>query len=359
MIAIVLGTSAEFLRCIPLVKSLQRHEVDFNLLLTGQNKIDDLVKEFDIHSDNFIRLRAFEGVSTNLIKGFKQTPALTLEIRQILKAIKPSHVVCHGDTLTAVTATLASSGLYKIAHIEAGFRSHSIFEPFPEEMFRIIVDHKSDFLYAPSKLSTENLLRERVRGEILTTGSTVPDVVNTALEMIGKTSQSEEFVVVTAHRYENIFIRSRLKRIINILSLPRMPIYWPIHEITEGQLKRFGLLGEVRKMGIHILPPLSYVKFMELLSNCNYVITDGGSIEEESIILKKPCLLLRKRTERIEGLRTGLTFLTKRDVKLSGRIISRIEASGPVIRDVKNPFITSESATRLIANHLITQVGGI
>jgi UDP-N-acetylglucosamine 2-epimerase len=174
-------------------------------------------------------------------------------------------------------------------------------------------------------MAVENLLREKVKGEIVFSGNTVSDLLKTAVQRIGGKIRQDQFVLMTSHRYENIFVRSRLKRVIDILGHSRLPIYWPLHRMTETQLKRFGLLDRVRKMNVKILPPLAYDEFISFLLRCNYVITDGGSIEEETIILGKACLLLRKKTERGEGLKMGLTFLTGLDPARSEKIIRMIE----------------------------------
>ena len=351
MIAVILGTRAEFLRCVPLLKNLETEKLDYYLILTGQNLVDDIMENFGIKSENRIQLRTFQGISTSPLMAIKRTPALVVELRQILRKMKPTYIVYHGDTLTTLAGALASSGLgFRTAHIEAGFRSHSFLEPFPEEFFRVVADYKSDILFSPSTNATENLVHEKVKGKIIQSGSTVFDVVNMALEIIGKSFRRKDYVFFTAHRFENVFFKSRLKRIIEMLSLIKIPIYWPLHDITKAQLKKFDLLKEIEKTNVNLLPLMSYLDSMKLFSNCNYVITDGGSIEEESIILNKPCLLLRKRTERIEGLRLGTIFLTKLDYNLTCQLIKKVEKLD--VNILHNPYVFDEKPTKCIFNYL-------
>jgi UDP-N-acetylglucosamine 2-epimerase (non-hydrolysing) len=353
LIVTVLGTRAEFLRCIPFLRRIEECGIDHHFLHTGQNNIDDIVKEFDMEFRSQSQLRSFRDVSTSVSRGAARTPALICEIRQFLRTVKPRWVVCHGDTLTAFATAQAANGLScRVAHIEAGFRSHSLFEPFPEEAFRTFVDHRSDVLFAPSDGAAKNLRYERVSGEILHTGSTVPDVVEAALGKGERHVQEKGFVVVTAHRYENILSRSRLRKILKILTLPSMPIYYPVHEMTLASLKRFRMLHELESTGARIVPPLSYSEFMELLLNCNYVITDGGSIEEEALIFGKPCVLLRKRTERIEAVTIGSSHLTKLDVNIAADIIRKVEQGERRTPKPKNPYVVDGSATEHIAAYL-------
>ena len=149
-----------------------------------------------------------------------------------------------------------------------------------------------------------------------------------------------------------MFNRSRLRRILRILTLPKLPIYYPLHEITRASLKRFGLLTELERIGARLLPPLSYLQFIRLLMDCNYVITDGGSIEEESLIFRKPCVLLRKRTERVESVRIGCSHVTRLDLETAADIIRRIEQGESPTHEFRNPYIANRSATELIARCL-------
>ena len=352
-LAIILGTRAEFLKCVPLLQYLQRTETEHKVLHTGQNEIEDLVHDFGIRHENLIELKSFQGVSLDLLKGLRRSPALVAEIRHVLGDIDARYVVFHGDTATTFAAAIASIGQKcPTAHIEAGLRSHSMLEPFPEEFFRTVADRKSSVLFAPSRMAEKNLLQERIKGEVVLTGNTICDMLNMIVKRIGEVRR-EQFVLMTSHRYENILIKPRLRRILEILELCRYPVYWPLHRMTRVQLERFGLMEQIKKNeNIHILPPASYTEFVRLLLRCNYVITDGGGIEEESIILGKPCLLLRKRTERGEGLGMGITFLSRLDPKYSESVIRMLEAGYVPSETLVNPYVVDGSPTELIGQFL-------
>lgn len=353
-LAVILGTRAEFLKCAPLLQYLEGARVEHRVLLTGQNNVDDMVKDFGISDDNLVRLKSFQGVSLNPLTGLRRTPAIVREIRVLLQQLHARRAIFHGDTATTFAAALAvEKHECDGAHIEAGLRSGSILEPIPEELFRTVADRRSAMLFSPSLAASENLRRERIRGRVVLTGNTICDVLEMVTRKVGKRVTSERFVLMTSHRYENVFVRSRLKRILQILDLCQLPVYWPLHMLTEAQLKRFGLFDRVRKMSnVHLLPPMAYTDFVSNLAQCSYVITDGGGIEEESLILKKPCLLLRRRTERGEGIRMGLTFLTKLDLRYAGAIVRRLDSGYSPPSVATNPYIFSGSPSEMIGKVL-------
>jgi len=350
MIAVVIGTRAELIRCATVLRYLESAKAHYVFIHTGQNPIDDLVKAFGIQPSQYIALSALKDVTVNPSAALYQIPVLVSCLRQTLHTIKANCVVCHGDTFSTLGVALANrKNRWKTAHIEAGFRSHSILEPFPEELFRIMVDKRSDILFAPSLTAGQNLVREKVDGNIVYSGSTVCDVVEQAMQIIGESPGEDGFALVTAHRSENIYIRSRLKRILEIIGQISIPVIWPLHEVTRIQLMRLGLLGRLKKTRVRLLSHMNYFDFIKLLLKCKFVLTDGGSIEEESIILKKPCLLLRKRTERVEGLRTGITFLTNLDLSYSRELIERMESKAISFKNTKNPYRFNRSPSEIIA----------
>jgi UDP-N-acetylglucosamine 2-epimerase len=114
---------------------------------------------------------------------------------------------------------------------------------------------------------------------------------------------------------------------------------WPLHANTAKSIERFGLVGEVKDMkNLQLMSLTNYGDFIFFLSNCDYLITDGGSIQEESLVFKKPCILLRKKTERQEGLSTGINFLTRLNVNRTKEIIDKIEKGKIKVKKFKNPY---------------------
>jgi UDP-N-acetylglucosamine 2-epimerase len=339
------------LKCVPLLHSLSKRKIRYHLILTGQNKTSDLVASFNIPRYDIIQLKAFENVKLNPIRGLLYMPSVISELKDIFNELDIKTVVFHGDTASTLAACLASRGLVRM-HIESGLRSGSLMEPIPEEFFRKLVDHASDVLFAPSSKAAKNLIRERVRGEILLVGNPIVDLVNMALEKIRKPASTDKFVLMTAHRYENIFSAARLKRIIEIARLCKFPVYWSIHELTKRQLIKFGLWGSLRAGNINPIDPLNYFDFIEMMIRSEFVLTDGGGIEEECTILGKSCILLRKRTEWGEGIKMGITFLVGLDLNTSETIIRMLENNFRTVAFYRNPYVFFGSPSELIANYI-------
>ena len=130
-----------------------------------------------------------------------------------------------------------------------------------------------------------------------------------------------------------------MEKIIEILSHIKIKAIWPLHDNTKHHLEKYKLIKRLRKLkNIEITPLISYSEFIFLIANCKYLITDGGSIQEESLVFRKPCILLRKKTERQEGLHTGINFLTELKVGYSKKIIEMIEDNKLKIKNFKNPY---------------------
>jgi UDP-N-acetylglucosamine 2-epimerase len=248
--------------------------------------------------------------------------------------------------MSTAAAAIASSRLlnprkkWENVHLEAGLRSGSLLEPFPEEISRQISDKFSDILLAVSDLAEGNLKKEGKKG-IKKIGNTIIDssLINYDKAKKMHNKPRYRYALINIHRHENLQNKKRMKKIIDILKHIRIRAIWPLHDNTAHYLEKYGLMQEVRKIkNMEITPLEDYGKFIFLLSNCEYLITDGGSIQEESLVFKKPCILLRNLTERQEGLLTGINFLTKLDINSSRDIIGRIEGGKIKPKKFKNPY---------------------
>jgi UDP-N-acetylglucosamine 2-epimerase len=273
---------------------------------------------------------------------------MILKIKRLVNKIKPKYVIYHGDTMSTAAASIGSSRIlnygkkWKNVHLEAGLRSGNLFEPFPEEISRKICDSFSDILFAVSSLSEKNLKRYKKKKIIINVGNTIIDSAfisyNKSKKMKIKKPKGA-YVLINIHRHENLNKKERLGGIIKILKGIKVHAIWPIHANTAKAIEKFGLVHEIKSMkNIELMSLTDYFNFIFLLANCKYLITDGGSIQEESLIFKKPCIILRKRTERQEGLLTGINFLTELDVKRSIEIIKKIESNQIKIKNFKNPY---------------------
>jgi len=368
MIAIVLGTKAELIKCMPIMLELQRQKKNYWFIHTGQHPLTKACEEFGIKKPDFILSK-----EPDLKKGTKFHAKLSFgafawawntmfEIRKLLRKLKPKYVVFHGDTMNTAMAVGASAWVlspfkkWKTVHLEAGLRSGSLFEPLPEEFTRRVVDKFSDILLAVSNRSKKNLEKEisLAKGKIINVGNTGVDSSILAYNKAKKKYKKlkYDYALINIHRFENLRSAKRMKKIVEIIKKIKIKAIWPIHEPTKKALEKYGLMKDLQKMkNLKIVPLEGYFKFIFSLANCRYLLTDGGSIQEESLVFKKPCLILRKNTERQEALSTGINFLTKLNVNYSTEMIKKIEGNSIKVKRLKNPY-GERGLSKKIANLL-------
>jgi UDP-N-acetylglucosamine 2-epimerase (non-hydrolysing) len=219
-------------------------------------------------------------------------------------------VVVHGDTVSTVMgAVLAKLNGWRVAHVEAGLRSFDFLHPFPEEIDRVIASRFVDFHFCPNAWAAGNLAK--LRGEkIDTQQNTLLDALAIAQETPLESATlsalpAGRFFVFVMHRQENLYDAGLVRDLVDrVVAQSRSdPCVFILHHLTEAALAEQGHLDRLRATpGIRLVPRLPYVEFMKVLARATYVVTDGGSNQEECYYLGKPCLILRKVTERTEGL---------------------------------------------------------
>lgn len=365
-IAIIIGTKAELIKTFPVMLELQKRKKDYWFIHTGQHPLGKACEEFDVKKPDFT-LSPEPKISTKFWSKINKFSILwflkmIFKVKKILRKLKPKYVIYHGDTMSTAAASIGSSKFlnkkkkWKNVHLEAGLRSGSIWEPFPEEISRQISDKFSDILLAVSDLSEEKLKKSKgISGDVIKIGNTI---IDSALITYGKAKKKNkkkkyEYVLINLHRHENLRSKKRMKKIIEMLSHIKIKAVWPLHDNTRYYLKKYNLMGEVKKIkNIEITPLVDYFTFIFLLSNCKYLIVDGGSIQEESLVFKKPCILIRKKTERQEGLFSGINFLTHMDVNTTKKIIEKIENNELKIKKFKNPY-GEKGLTKKIVEELL------
>jgi len=361
-IAIVIGTRAEFIKTFPVMLEFQRRKVPYYFIHTGQHNLGELCKMFSVKKPNIIltkepnkssKFNARQG------KAILWNIKLVGRIRKELKTLKNlEYVLYHGDTMTTASASIASSKLmnpfkkYKNVHLEAGLRSWDNFEPFPEEISRRIAGRFSDVLFAPSVGSEKNLRKLRKK-KILVFGNTIVDSAYYALDLAKKKKikplNGGKFALVTIHRHENLKNKKRMEKIVEILLSVEIPTYFAAHDNTLKKLEEFGLLKKLKEnVNIRLIKPVDYVNFIYQISKCALIICDGGSMQEESLIFGKPCVILRNSTERPEGLKTNFQFLTKLDVEKSKEKIKEYLSKDFKIKNYKNPYGKKGLSKRIV-----------
>jgi len=315
MIHVFIGTKAQFIKMAPVLRALDSMGVQYNLIDTGQHWeiTQALAVLFDLREPDVSLRPKGKNISTLSQAAIWFLSSLLLylfnkrKIREWIFRGQGGICLVHGDTLTTLVSALFAKRVgIKVAHVEAGLRSFNFLHPFPEELIRVIVMYLSDVLFAPNDLAFQNLVKMKVRGQIV---NTQENTVFDALEYVSKKlthipEVSRPYALVTAHRAELVLSHRRLEFLLKALEAipPDLSIVFVMHDVTLNQLKRFRLLKKLEELpNVYILPLQGYAEFQALLQRAQFLITDGGSIQEEAEILQVPCLILRKHTERKVG----------------------------------------------------------
>ncbi len=316
MITFILGTKAQYIKTTPIMLELRRRNVAYNFVDTGQhsNITPDILKVFGLGEPDVRLTKGAGNVSSfagsifwffKIIFSAVRKPRLFFEI--VFQG-KKGVCVIHGDTAsTILSLILAKRFSLKVAHIEAGLKSESFFNPFPEEIIRSIVSRNSDLLFAPGDSEVSNLKKLKVKGEIINTqGNTGRESLFHILKSPGKTTPpTTPYILVTLHRFETIRSKKRLEFISRLVkeASSKFNVLFVLHEPTRIMLEKSGLMDNLKEIpGVEITPLQNYPTFLKLLEKAEFVMTDGGSIQEECFYLGKPCLILREKTERLDGL---------------------------------------------------------
>lgn len=314
-IAIVVGTRPEIIKMSPIIQELTYRKIDYFIIHTGQHYYYFMDKIF------FEQLKILEP-KYNLEVGSgthaEQIGKMLIELENVFIQERPDIILVEGDTNSVFAAALAASKLHiKIGHVEAGLRSYN--KRMPEELNRIMVDHMSDILFAPTEKSKNNLLNESVTGEIIVTGNTIVDVILNNKVISDKYDyvikrlnlKFNNYILITLHRPESVDNIDNLNKIIEslnkIIKIERLPLIFPIHPRTLKKIKEFNIkIPE----DILIIDPVGFLEFIYLERNARLIITDSGGIQEEACILKTPCITIREETERPETIEIGANVIT-------------------------------------------------
>ena len=332
---LVFGTRPEAIKMAPLVKEFEKYPNDFQTIVcvTGQHRemLDQVLNLFEIkpHYD------------LNIMKQgqdlYDVTARVLVGMRDVLKEAQPDVVLVHGDTTTSTAAALAA--FYQqipVGHVEAGLRTHNIYSPWPEEMNRQITGRIAEYNFAPTPLSRQNLLEEKVNENSITvTGNSVIDalywVVNkinddkslneeltNKLKVAGydinRLKDGKKLVLITGHRRENFgdgFINmcTAIRDLTN--KYPDVDFVYPMHLNPNVRKPIHEVFGEdLSDLGnMFFIEPLEYLEFVFLMEKSTIVLTDSGGIQEEAPGLGKPVLVMRDTTERPEALEAGTVKL--------------------------------------------------
>ena len=359
-ILFIVGTRPEAIKMAPLIKEFEKkNNFDVRICVTAQHRemLDQVLDFFNIKVD----------YDLNLMKPNQSLFTITADVLKALEKVlekeNPDLIFVQGDTSTSFVGALA--GFYKkikIAHIEAGLRSHNKYSPFPEEINRVLVGHIADYHFAPTERAKKNLYNEGIKKNVWVVGNTVIDALFLGLDIIKKEGRdkyykffefvdfSKKIILVTGHRRESFGEPFRnicyaLKELAN----KNVEIVYPVHfnpNVREpvNQI----LSGHPR---IHLIEPLSYPYLIWLMSKSYLILTDSGGIQEEAPSLGKPILVMREVTERVEGIETGTAKLvgTNKDkiVKETMKLLES-EQEYKKMADAVNPYGDGKASKRII-----------
>lgn len=323
MVVIFYGTSAELIKMLGIVRNIPRSEQ--LLICTAQHGkgLKTLHPQLGVEPDLYLA----QGWKGNDVANMKQMLGLMFtahskyitQFRQLKKRIKAhdhAHgtktiALVHGDTLTTVVGAYLGRFLgLPIAHIEAGLRSGSWKSPFPEEIDRRIVAKWARLHYAPNDTAQENLEREQVKGEIINTHfNTAKDSIEMSDQFVSeaykKLTLPKHFCLVLLHRTELLENKHDLEAILKVLhkhASPKTPVVFTEHSTTKAKIEEYGLQHYFDKEGMQILPKQPYFDYMAIVKRADYVVTDGGGLQEDCYFLGIPLMVHRQTTEREEGL---------------------------------------------------------
>jgi UDP-N-acetylglucosamine 2-epimerase (non-hydrolysing) len=362
-ILFVFGTRPEAIKLAPVIRVLQDERSSFvsRICVTAQHRemLDQVLKLFDLEVHHDLNLmhrgQSLEGVTSRVLMG----------VKQVVADEKPDLMIVQGDTTTTFAASLAA--FYEhvpVAHVEAGLRTWDRRHPFPEEMNRVLTTHLAALHFAPTVQSKENLRREGVPGRsIIVTGNTVIDALLEVRKRVRKRETvvarlfrgvdlQKRIILVTGHRRESF--GEGFRRICAALRTiarknPEIEIVYPVHLNPNVQ-------GPVREIlsglpNVHLLKPLAYGLFVFLMDRSYLILTDSGGIQEEAPSLGKPVLVMRKRTERPEGITAGTVRLVGTATENIVREVQRLLSNESLylrMSRAHNPYGDGKASQRIV-----------
>lgn len=355
----VLGTRPEIIKMSPIIREYQLQNLNFLVVHTGQHYSYNMDKVFLEELNLPLATHSLDvGSGTHAT----QTARILEGLERVLTNEKPDLILVQGDTNSVLAGALTAAKLnIPVGHVEAGLRSYD--RTMPEEINRVVTDHISTLLFAPTEKSKENLLKEGVRSEsISVTGNTVVDAIHqnaqyatTQSKILSKLNlKNNGFFLITVHRAENVDDQTRFTRILDsiqqLATNHQLPLIWPVHPRAQKALREFGLEQKLlTSPNISMIDPVGYLDFLVLESNAKLVLTDSGGVQEESCVLKTPCVTLRENTERPESIAVGANILVGTDL---GKVLRGVEIMSQTNKDWRNPFGDGQSAKRIVENIL-------
>lgn len=357
----VFGTRPEAIKMCPLVLEMHKYPeyMEPIVAVTAQHRemLDQVLELFHIKPDYDLNIMAsgqtLYDITTRALNGLKE----------VIEDAKPDMVLVHGDTTTTFAGALAAFyAQVPVGHVEAGLRTGNKYSPYPEEMNRKLTGSIADMHFAPTSTSKENLLKENVNPEaIMVTGNTVIDALQTTVKANYEFADAEfnkifargnRLILMTTHRRENLGepMRNVYKALRKVLETHAdVEAIFPVHKnpkVREIVQEELGGLDRV-----HLIEPMDYEPFANLMGKVDIVLTDSGGIQEEAPALGKPVLVLRDTTERPEAVDAGTVKLVGtgyEDVLRETNLLLDDPAHYQKMAEAANPYGDGKACERII-----------
>ena len=340
----VVGARPQFVKISPVDQALKEAGHSHFIVHTGQHYEASM-------SDVFFDELAIPSPNINMAVGSsshgQQTAEMLTGLETIINEVSPSTVIVYGDTNSTLAATLAAVKLHTpVVHVEAGLRSFN--RVMPEEVNRVLTDHASDLLLAPTEIAMKNLSVEGLQKRSRFVGDVMLDVfekvkssildLQTPSEML---ERDDDFVLATIHRQENTSDKNRLRSIIDALAHIPAPVTLAVHPRLRDIAEKEGI--NLTTGSIHCTEPLGYVDLIATLLKARAVVTDSGGLQKEAFFAETPCVTVRSETEWLETLSDGWNVLAE-----PADIVSAIGRPKPLRRDLE-PFGMGNAGKAVVA----------
>lgn len=356
----VFGTRPEAIKMAPLVKKLNADtDIESVLCVTAQHRemLDQVLELFELKPDYDLNImkpnQTLAMITANVLTGMED----------VLIKERPDIVLVHGDTSTTFSAALAA--FYQkipVGHVEAGLRTYDMYSPFPEEVNRVLTGHMASIHFAPTERNRSNLMKEGIpEDRIAITGNTVVDAL---LEVAGKPYEFEDetlknidfenkrVIAVTCHRRENlgeymVHIFSAIREIAE--EFEDVEVVYPVHLNPKVRATANEILSGCEN--VHLIDPLSYQPFVNLMAKSYFIITDSGGMQEEAPSLGKPVLVVRRETERPEALAAGtvkLAGVEQATIAAMARELLTDRSAYDAMAHAENPYGDGHACEKII-----------
>ncbi|MBR3152734.1 MAG: UDP-N-acetylglucosamine 2-epimerase (non-hydrolyzing) [Clostridia bacterium] len=355
-VLVVFGTRPEAIKMAPVVMALKNdNRIECKVCVTAQHRemLDQVLDAFNIKPDYDLDImqhrQSLSDITARVLRG----------LDSVVEEYNPNIILVHGDTTTTFAAAL--SGFYhqvKIGHVEAGLRTYDKYSPYPEEMNRQMVSRLSDFHFAPTEVSKNNLENEGIKKNIFVTGNTAIDALKTTVkddyknEILDNWVENNRLILLTAHRRENLGEpMERIFRAIDRITkeYDDIRVLYPVHlnprvrEIADKVLSN--------NDRVKMIEPLEVIDFHNFINKSYLILTDSGGIQEEAPSLGKPVLVLRDTTERPEGIEAGTLELVGTDEEMiyskTKELLDNSEKYEKMSKSV-NPYGDGEASKRIV-----------